>query len=269
MQLYRDLCVQGGDTRFPVLTDSAVCLGSHQKGRSSARLLCPSLRKAGAVAIAGGLYPAPIFAPTRLNPADDPTRDQACRLPCKSSLLSHFRAPDLAVFGSLTRPRANWVRLCLFLGSSCSGAECFCDALRAFPESSRLFGRVPRHFSRAPLDFDATLGFPGEGPARLTVFCFMLLCGPLGLCFAVLLPRGAADVARLRHRAPDLRQGRPVQDRTRSNRGWLTEAFSQWLVEVAGFSLEHLLGRKPFDPEELSDWVVAYGRDLYGSSSRA
>ena len=38
VQLYRDLCVQGGDTRFPVLTDSAVCLGSHQKGRSSARL---------------------------------------------------------------------------------------------------------------------------------------------------------------------------------------------------------------------------------------
>ena len=56
-----------------------------------------------------------------------------------------------------------------------------------------------------------------------------------------------------------------MQDRTRSNRGWLTEAFSQWLVEVAGFSLEHLLGRKPFDPEELSDWVVAYGRDLYGA----
>ena len=56
VQLYRDLCVEGGDLRFPAITDSAVCLGAHQKGRTSAKLLCPSLRRASAL-LGGGLYP--------------------------------------------------------------------------------------------------------------------------------------------------------------------------------------------------------------------
>jgi len=82
---------------------------------------------------------------------------------------------------------------------------------------------------------------------------------------AVLQPRDAADRARQQQRIFGLPTGRPVQSRTRSNRGWLSAAFSQWLEEVAGFPLAFLVERKPFDPEELCDWLVAYGRDLYNS----
>ncbi|CAE7224840.1 unnamed protein product [Symbiodinium sp. CCMP2592] len=71
LQLYKDLVVHGGDLRFSLLTDSSVVLGSHRKGRSTAFLLAPSLRRASAILLAGGLYPSLQFAPTRLNPADD------------------------------------------------------------------------------------------------------------------------------------------------------------------------------------------------------
>ena len=64
LQVYRDLCRAGGDLRFNAITDSSVTLGSHSKGRSSAFLLGPSLRKAGAILVAGGLSGKPLLANT-------------------------------------------------------------------------------------------------------------------------------------------------------------------------------------------------------------
>ena len=77
--LYKQLALDGGERRFSVITDSSVVLGSHAKGRTSAKLLKPSLRKCGALIGAAGLYPGVLFGPTRLNVSDDPTSGRPCR----------------------------------------------------------------------------------------------------------------------------------------------------------------------------------------------
>ena len=115
------------------------------------------------------------------------------------------------------------------------------------------------------LDFDSTLGFPGEGPFLLWIFIVSSSSLPL-LPSAGLAPRNAADAARAAKRSPlGLQGGRLVLPRTGSNRAELAAAFSSWLVEVGGFTLDSLLSAKPFDPELVTDWIIAYGKDLYGS----
>ncbi|CAE7435814.1 unnamed protein product [Symbiodinium microadriaticum] len=258
LRVYRDLCLEGGDLRFNVLVDSSVTLGSHAKGRSSARLLGPSLRQVGATLVAGGLYPAWHYAPTRLNPADDPTRDQPCRSAAGLQLAGLCSPQLLVVFSGLTKPRANWLRLFLVLGDPRSSAKRRLEALLDLPS----LPCCPAEADHSVLDFDATLGYPGEGPAWIWLCLFFL---SLRLTDSALGPRDAGDRHRMRNRASSLQVGRPVQTRTRSNRVWLSAAFSQWLEEVAGFSLETLLQAKPFDPEDLCSWLTTYGRDLYNS----
>ena len=262
LQSYRDLCLAGGDLRFNAVTDSSVVLGSHTKGRSSALLLGASLRKVGATLVAGGLYPAWHYSPTRLNPSDDPTRDQACR-PASGPQLANLGSPWLlAALGGLSKPRADWARLFLLVGfPSPALVDTRLQALREYPSRLQPFSRHRASVDFSKLDFDSSLGFPGEGPFFSPRLLFCLLWP----AFGVLLPRDAADRARLQSRASALQVGRPVQSRTRSNRAWLTAAFSQWLEEVAGFPLEALLQTKPFDPEDLCSWLTTYGRDLYNS----
>ena len=88
LALQKMLLCEGADCRFPVLIDSRVAKCAHAKGRSSSRALLPSLRKAAALQICGGLYAAFGFAPTRLNTADDPTRDAELRPSSHLSCLS-------------------------------------------------------------------------------------------------------------------------------------------------------------------------------------
>ena len=56
-----------------------------------------------------------------------------------------------------------------------------------------------------------------------------------------------------------------MQPRTKANRGPLTAAFSQWLVEVLGVALEQLFQRKPFDHEAFCEYLISFGNDLYSS----
>ena len=72
--LLKKLAEETGDIWFSSLLDSRVAKCFHAKGRSSSKALQPTLRKGAAWQIAGGLYPALGFAPTRLNTADDPSR---------------------------------------------------------------------------------------------------------------------------------------------------------------------------------------------------
>ena len=85
--LLKMLAIRGGGCRFTALLDSRVAKGAISKGRPSAYALSPSLRRAAAIQVAFGLYPSLGFAPTRLNVADDPTRDHSLREPCRHSLL--------------------------------------------------------------------------------------------------------------------------------------------------------------------------------------
>ena len=107
-----------GDIRFAALLDSRVAKCSHAKGRSSSKALMPSLRKGAALQICGGLYPSFGFAPTRLNTADDPTRDAELRRSCELSCIGGLDSQTKQRLHSLqfSRPTAGWIRLCLLLG---------------------------------------------------------------------------------------------------------------------------------------------------------
>ena len=102
------------DTRVPLVVDSQVARGALSKGRSSSFSLQPSLKRACAVQLAFGLFPAWTFCPTRLNCADDGSRGVETR--GVSTLASIV---DFLDFGSLVslhgtglkRFAANWIRL--------------------------------------------------------------------------------------------------------------------------------------------------------------
>lgn len=115
--LLKHLATRGGGVRFSALLDSRVAKGSISKGRSSAYALSPALRRAAAIQVAFGLYPSLGFAPTRLNVADDPTRDQRLREPAAHSILP-FLSPhavrELHAVG-FSRTCASWLRLAILL----------------------------------------------------------------------------------------------------------------------------------------------------------
>lgn len=84
------------------------------KGRSPSDGLRPALRRT----VAGALYPAYHFGPTRLLPADHPTRDNDFASPCRSLAPSGTTCTELLQFSKisgLARKGANWVRLVLLL----------------------------------------------------------------------------------------------------------------------------------------------------------
>ena len=105
------------ESRFAVLLDSRVAKGALAKGRSSSKALQPGLRRGAAYQLAGGLFPTYGFAPTRLNPSDDPTRDREIREASKNSLTDLLPLQMLyeAQNVPLSKGMAGWVRLALLL----------------------------------------------------------------------------------------------------------------------------------------------------------
>ena len=85
--------------RFSSFIDSAVCRGALSKGRSASTLLQPGLKRICACQIASDLYPGWIYSPTRLNCADDPTRDAPLRLPVDFSLTKLLGVEDIRLAG--------------------------------------------------------------------------------------------------------------------------------------------------------------------------
>lgn len=117
LRLVSDLVKQRKSVRFVALVDSLVTRGAFGKGRSSSYAVASILRQISALMIAGGLYGVTPFAPTRLNVADDPTRDRPPRPPCVglgSRSWPRSRLFALARLPHLRRRCANWVRLVLF-----------------------------------------------------------------------------------------------------------------------------------------------------------
>ena len=247
LKALRDLAKRGDDARFVHIVDSAVTLHSTVKGRSSARTLEKALKQGAALQLAGGLYPAPVFGPTRLNIADDPSRGACLREPCKHSVLAVLKPADLytaSTFRGLCRSSANWLRLsCLLIGfRSSTPLGFFLRALKEPPRTCRAPQVAANSSSFGQLAFDSTLGYPGEGP--------------LG-------PRDAQDRSRQQRRSGnDLPQGRPVLARTRVNRARLLVDFEAWLAE-RGRSLENFLSENPPEVQALNTSLVAYGRELY------
>ncbi|CAE6922416.1 unnamed protein product [Symbiodinium sp. CCMP2592] len=161
-RLYKDLAVRYGPCRAVAFCDSFVALSSLGKGRSSSKSLRHSARRASMICLAAGIYPGSMYTPTRLMPADHPTRDNDIPPPVPG-LGPAFWTFE-AVKQDTVRPRlrrwaSSWVRLALLLRP--------CLGLLA-PES---VGCADAHLDfRAFVrtrGFDSSIGFPGEGRDKL------------------------------------------------------------------------------------------------------
>ena len=268
--------------RVTALVDSFVVAAAVSKGRTSSRGLAPSLRRLNAVCTAAGIHLHTAFVPTRLNVADDPTRNADLRCPSSSLDVTQWNPRDIYLLNRLPRLNrwsSNWVRLVLSLLGP-----------RVLDLSDRSVFRhaLPWHFPLGDpppsFDFDATLGFPGEGPFVGSVFVSFAFCllkwfmlGPRYLWFflgalamvqtaSAMQPRNAADLTRQAQRQvrPPLASGRPVLPVTSINREALFRSFSQWcsseridLDQLLEYSLSHV--------EELNSILVRYGRGLYSA----
>ena len=255
LRLLRSLAFSG-PRRVVVLVDSSVALRSIAKGRSPSRGLTPILRKIAAVCLLAGLYPAFHFVPTRLNPADCPTRDYPLPAPSEFSFVPHLSTHE--VYEGLAAPKlrrwsANWARLFLLL----------------IPHAPGFLPRLGwRNFHRLRLDFDCTLGFPGEGPFLFRVGVVFLWGWTWGIVDSVvsshgiLHPRNKADEARMRSRATVvLQEGRPVETATRKRREKLLTDFVGWLAGL-DIVFDRLLVDSLANAHLLNKYLVQYGRCL-------
>ena len=258
LRMLRSVAHEGGDARLVYMCDSHVARSVISRGRSSASSLRPVLEKITAVCVAFGLYPRGRFAPTRMNSADHPTRDaeipEAVR-GFRDEGLPRSWIGAMAKIKSLRRWASNWARLTLLLQPS------LLDVI-ASPSSYRSNAPSPIAFSDWTLDFDSTLGLPGEGPP-IWIFA-VLICnvwGSLSRVSAVAVSHGDR-VRKAARQGVELVSGRRVTETTAFTREALIKRFGDWIAEK-GFSLEEMLKANPVDVDAVNEWLVSYGRWLF------
>eukprot|EP00435_Cladocopium_sp_Y103_P061685 s1586_g23.t1 len=167
--------------RFVSIVDSNVSRGALAKGRSASLAVSAILRRINSTLVAADLYMVNPFCPTRLNVADDPTRDnELCSSVRGLSAISLTRDQlfDLATLPKLRRWASNWARLIILLNfpSSIHWQD------RSLFRRSSIFNLRPNFHPASSLDyscldFDSTLGYPGEGPVLFHAVILLLLCG--------------------------------------------------------------------------------------------
>lgn len=283
-RLAKRLIAGGHFGRVTCLVDSHVVSAASSKGRTSSYGLAPVLRRFGALCVAGGLFWHSPYVPTRLNVSDDPTRSVELRGSSGSLDVSHWQDDDLYLLAALPKLRrwsSNWVRLVLsLLGPSVLRLSDRSRFRSRFPLSCLGFSR---HAPPSNLDFDSSLGFPGEGPLRPPPFLLLYAVAQGALCCTVvsgrilsvfsamamfepgegMMPRNSADLTRsLRRGALPLADGRPVLAATNFNRDALFSVFLEWCsnqqIDFLGL-LENAL----VNAEEINTWLASYGRQLY------
>ena len=208
--------------------------------------------------------------------ADDPTRDQEVRSSVDSIVDERWSDHDLynlAVHPRLSRWAANWTFLIIKL----IGPRVWDFADRSLYRHPRASFRVSPGFRH--MDFDATLGFPGEGPssdvccsACFTGPCWMLLVlvvwtsrSHLGAYAMPLTPLTANDHRRAGQRSTvPLVEGRRVLPQTSSLRKHLYSAFIRWTLDE-GLEWENLLANSHAFLDEINSILISYGRALYSS----
>ena len=289
------LAKQARPTRAVCMVDSFVVSAAVSKGRTSSRGLMPLLRRLNATLCAGDFYLNTPFVPTRLNPADDPTRGVPLRPPIESLSTSLDRESTFQMSSvvKLRRWASNWVRIVIgVLGVRClefSDRSSYRQVSLAYPTSPPLHLSPPSVGFATSMDFDATLGFPGEGP-DLTIpalsptvvpfwicsVCLVLRRSPLwavisftflsgGHVFAMETgPRNQADLRRqaVRTQRAPLPKGRPVLPQTSDNREWLFQQFRAWCISE-GCDIDFLLQRSTSHIEDINTLLSAYGRRMY------
>eukprot|EP00435_Cladocopium_sp_Y103_P009309 s1163_g2.t1 len=114
------------------------------------------------------------------------------------------------------------------------------------------------------MDFDATLGYPGEGHSVFGFWTFVCL-SQFALTPAVRAGGGAShgDAARRASRAGViLTDGRRVTETTAFTRDWLYAGFESWVVEK-GWQIHDVVYKNPPDVDFLNKVLVEYGRWLF------
>lgn len=264
LRLFRRVARNGGDVRVTYLADSHVSRSVVAKGRSASGALQQMLKSSAAICLAFGILPAGRFAPTRLNPADHPTRNSQIP-PAVDGLLSLLKDARalwiLSSKGGIKRWASNWVRFVILLSPSVIWIHCSASSLRR--HASSVISN-----SEWEMDFDSTLGFPGEGPSNWTflwIFILTLLSVSLP-SRAVARARGEShgDALRRQQRAGIvLEDGRRVTATTSFHRESLLEKFRNWL-DAQGDNFDSVVMSSPPDLENLNQKLVDYGRWLFG-----
>ena len=191
--------------------------------------------------------------PTRLNPADCPTRDTDLPEPGRS-ILGGLHDPQasfrLASISSLRHWISNWARLFLLLT----------PAFILLPCSSRRHSPEPIDLHEWTLDFDSTFGFPGEGPQGLCVWVLLVstICDH-AIGVGVGDASHADAVRREKRTGIVLEDGRRVTEATANVRDVLFERFEGWL-QTEGMALHDVLFAQPPDLDLLNRVLVRYGR---------
>ena len=118
VSLLQELGTSNPNSRPVVLVDSRVAKGALAKGRSSSKALQPHCKKSAAIQLAGGLFPSFGFAPTRLNPADNPSRFKEVDEPVDFSFVDSLPTSQLQSLHAVGYRRwaSNWIRLIILLG---------------------------------------------------------------------------------------------------------------------------------------------------------
>ena len=156
----------GGDRRFIYLCDSHVARASCARGRTSSDAMRPILKRIASLSVAYGLYGHGRFSPTRMNPADAPTRNYDVPEPVPFSLVEGRSVEEVAWMLKLPRVRrgaANWMRLVLLYLPSLS-------EFYTSDEPLRTSSCYPLSGPEVMRDFDSSRGYPGEGPQALMSF---------------------------------------------------------------------------------------------------
>ena len=277
----------GGDRRFIYLCDSHVARASCARGRTSSDAMRPILKRIASLSVAYGLYGHGRFSPTRMNPADAPTRNYDVPEPVPFSLVEGRSVEEVAWMLKLPRVRrwaANWMRLVLLYLPSLSEFYTSDDPLR----TSSCY---PLSGPEVMRDFDSSLGYPGEGPQALMSFFVSLwifslpfltqfrtthlhqgklhqllwvifLCG----CVVTVHSTGArgshGDNLRREARAGiELPHGRRVTELTSSNRQVFISQFTGWLCNEGLDPNEVFEG--PPDVDKINRWISDFGRMLF------
>ena len=232
------------------------CCKGCARGRTSSDGMRPILKRISSTSVAYGLYGHGRFAPTRINPADAPTRRYKIPPPVPSSVLRGKEAEEVAWILRLPRVRrwaANWMRLVLLWSPSLS-------QFHASRESKRVLSRFPLSGPEILSNFDSSLGYPARRPYQL-----LWLACLLG-CFWHASATGARgshgdDLRKAARAGIELPQGRRVTELTSSNRQVFLSKFLGWLENEGLDSRTVFEG--PSDIDQINRWISDYGRKLF------
>jgi hypothetical protein len=206
------------------------------------------------IQVGAGLYPAYGYAPTRLNIADDPTREKEVRPPAHPPppWLHDFQTVEFLMRApGLKAPLATWLRWAVHLLD--------------VPRLLTLLPTPPRFQRIGPsagalTKFDSTKGYPGEGPSDI-------LRQQIAAALRSAAPPTINDTRRALQRRAPLPRGKVVTPHIHASRAVLLATFGAWLARFFDKELEALLEASTSDPREINELLEAYGQYLWRSGA--